>query len=261
MRESNENKLDSATVRSLTIVAIGTASHRLSVQFWRCVFSILLSACFVLLICGVGQPQTRASVIDPVLSANTSPQVSVERSESDHATVYSVTSGECTIQWIVRDNEKHVIKHWSQCAAPVAEQLPLVTQLAVAFFSADENTQASRLFWGRLVSEDETRSSELSCRLALAAHAFPGWDAKKGRAKNGDDNGVVKHLGNSAMIYPELKALFERFHKSMKIAYVEKVCVMKAKQLPFFDQLKQQSVKADEKLPFDCMTWFSITDK
>jgi hypothetical protein len=131
--------------------------------------------------------------------------------------------------------------------------------LAEAFFARPENTQATRLFWGRLLPDGQTGLHELSFRLALAAHAFPGWDAKKGKAKNGSDNGVVKHLGNSTMIYPELKALFERLNKSIEIVYVEKVCAMKAKQLPYFEKLKEQGVKGEEKLPFDCLTWFSIT--
>jgi hypothetical protein len=60
------------------------------------------------------------------------------------------------------------------------------------------------------------------------------------------------------MIYPELKELFARFHKSITFSCAEKVLVQKAGELPFYEQLQQQGVKAADKLPFDCMTWFSI---
>jgi hypothetical protein len=60
------------------------------------------------------------------------------------------------------------------------------------------------------------------------------------------------------MIYPELKELFAHFHKNITFSCAGKVLVQKAEKLPFFDRLKQQGVKAADKLPFDCMTWFSI---
>ena len=80
----------------------------------------------------------------------------------------------------------------------------------------------------------------------------------EGEAKSGDINGFVKDLANREMIYPELKELFGRFHQNIQIAYVEKVLVQRADQLPYYDLLKAQGVQASEKLPFDCMTWFAI---
>jgi len=188
--------------------------------------------------------------------------VTIEQSSQWNATIYNISSGDCTIQWIARNSEIGVIKHWSQCRLSLAEQLPLLVKICGEFFSKDRNAQAFRtLFWGRL-APDETRSGlqEMSLRLALAAHKSPGWDVKRGKPKNGDINGFVKDLANRESIYPELKELFERFHKSIKFSCAEKVLVQKAKDLPFFDQLKQQGVKAADKLPFDCMTWFSISE-
>jgi len=143
----------------------------------------------------------------------------------------------------------------------LSEQTPLLEKICSEFFSKDRNAQAFRtLFWGRL-APDEPRPAlqEMSLRLALAAHKSPGWDTKRGRPKNGDINGFVRDLANRAMIYPELKELFARFHKSVVFSCAEKVLVQKAEKLPFFEQLKQQGVKATDKLPFDCMTWFSVS--
>lgn len=99
----------------------------------------------------------------------------------------------------------------------------------------------------------------MSLRLARAAHNSPGWDAKKGRSKNGDINGFVKDLANRQMIYPELKELFDAFHKSISFSCAEKVLVLEAGKLPFFDQLKPLGIKASDRLPFDCMAWFSVS--
>jgi hypothetical protein len=40
---------------------------------------------------------------------------------------------------------------------------------------------------------------------------------------------------------------------------VEKVRVLEAGKLPFYDQLKQKGVAATDRLPFDCMAWFSLS--
>jgi hypothetical protein len=63
------------------------------------------------------------------------------------------------------------------------------------------------------------------------------------------------------MIYPELKELFERFQRTIRFSCAEKVLVTEAAKLPFYDQLKQRGVKASDKLPFDCMAWFSVSEK
>jgi hypothetical protein len=187
--------------------------------------------------------------------------VSIEHSQRDNATQYSISKDGCTITWIVRASEKGVVLHRSQCAAPLVLQVQLLEHICREFFQNRENTSVLRtLFWGRLEPETPNGSRELSLRLALAAHQSPDWDARRGRPKNGDYNGFVKAVANSALIYPELKGLFAHFHKTIRFSCAEKVLVMEAGKLPFYEQLKEHGVKAPEKLPFDCMAWFSVTD-
>ena len=129
-----------------------------------------------------------------------------------------------------------------------------------AFFGHDKNAQAFRtLFWGGLEAERKPASQELPLRLALAAYQSPGWDVKKGKPKNGDINGFIKNLADREPIYPELKELFRRFDRHITLASVEKVRVLEAEKLPFYGQLKQKGVTAADRLPFDCMAWFSIS--
>ena len=227
----------------------------------RSLFSLVLSACFVLLVCSSGMGNSVGSNIQPLPAEPNPVKVIVEHSSQWNATIYNISSKDCTIQWIARNSEVGVIKYWSQCTLSLAEQLPLLEKICAEFFSKDKNAQAFRtLYWGRLEPDTPNGSRELSLRLALAAHKSPGWDAKKGKPKNGDINGFVKDLANSEMIYPELKELFEHFHKSIKFSCAEKVLVQKAEKLPFFDQLKKKGIKATDKLPFDCMAWFSISE-
>jgi len=220
------------------------------------------AACFVLFVSATAPVATADLNIPPQCSAEVVPNVTIEHSTLDNATIYSTSSGGCSITLTARDSEKGVIKQCSQCASPLALQLPLLTKIYEEFFSSDENAQVFRtLFWGRLEPDTQNGSREMSLRLALAAYKSPGWDVKRGKPKSGDINGFVKDLANRAMIYPELKELFERFDRIITFSCAEKVLVTEAAKLPFCDQLKQRGIKATDKLPFDCMTWFAVSEK
>lgn len=186
----------------------------------------------------------------------------MELSSIDNATVYGISSGDCAVKWIVYRNElnRGVIKHSSQCSWPLGQQLPLLSRLCEEVLGTDQDAQTFRtLFWGGLVPERKPLSLELSLRLALAAYRSPSWDARRGRPVHGDLNRFVKDLANSQPIYPELKTVFGRFHRSITLAGVEKVRVLKARDLPFYDELRKEGVQAGDKLPFDCMAWFSVS--
>jgi hypothetical protein len=219
-----------------------------------------LAAWFILLICSAAPlDSTGLQVLPHCYAAAVSP-VTIEHDPQWNATVYKISGRDCTIEWIARNSEIGVIKHSAECTVLLSEQIPLLEKICAEFLSKDKNAQAFRtLFWGRLEPDTQNGSRELSLRLALAAHKSAGWDAKRGKPKKGDINGFVKDLANSEMIYPELKQLFERFYKSIQFSCAEKVLVLKADKLPFYEQLKQQGVKAADRLPFDCMAWFSIS--
>lgn len=187
------------------------------------------------------------------------PAVTVERSSNDNATTYSISQPGCRIEWIARNAEVGVIKLWSECSLPLLKQMPLIEMIYAEFLRTDSNARSLRmLFLGEIDPNAATGARDMSIRLALAAHKSSGWDARRGDARNGDENGFVKDIANREMIYPELKELFGRFHQNIHVAFVEKVLVQRADQLPYYDLLKAQGVQASEKLPFDCMTWFTI---
>lgn len=225
------------------------------------IYTLVLAAYFVLPTCSRIPKESSTTMIQPQPLEQKIEQVNIKPDDYNTGLIYSIQKDNCTIEWITRNNEVGIIKNWSHCPASLSEQLPLMTELCASFLSKDKNASSLRaLFWGRLLPDEMPGPPELSMRLALAAHKSPDWDSLKGKAKNGYDYELARELANNEMIYPELKELFERFNKKIRITYFEKLCIMKAKDLPYFDQLKQYGVKADEKLPFDAMTWFSIKD-
>jgi hypothetical protein len=195
----------------------------------------------------------------PPMSKQQASAAAVTYSATDKETTYGISSGNCAIYWIARDAEPGVILRREKCSLPLSGQIPLLAQICTEFFNSGHAPAFRTLFWGRLAPDGSLPvSQELSIRIARAAHKSPGWDVKKGRPKNGDINGFIKDLANRQMIYPELKELFERFHKNITLCCVEKVLVAKAGNLPFFDQLKQDGIRASDRLPFDCLAWFAV---
>jgi hypothetical protein len=221
----------------------------------------IVGACLVFLFCSTVLGDNAGLHALPQNSEQHASAVTVKHSDLGNETIYSLSSGNCSIGWIARHTEIGVIIHRARCEASLSRQVPILRRIYTEFLKKDENAPAFRtLFWGRLAPDGSTpESQEMSLRLARAAHKSPGWDTKKGKPKNGDINGFVKDLANSRMIYPELKELFEGFHKRITFSCAEKVLVMEAGKLPFFDQLKPHGIKASDRLPFDCMAWFAVS--
>jgi hypothetical protein len=96
-------------------------------------------------------------------------------------------------------------------------------------------------FAGRLI-EAFGADRTMSERLSLAASKSPLWDQAKGDPRIGSENKFVKEIANQAMIYPELKEMFARHGYEIQVSNVEKVLI-----------------DPQTKLPYDCITWFSLS--
>jgi hypothetical protein len=70
--------------------------------------------------------------------------------------------------------------------------------------------------------------------------------------------GYVVKLANQEQIYSELLQAFREHDRSIRVSHIEKVRVLPAAELPFWRRLEREGVKPTDRLPFDCMLWFSI---
>jgi len=225
--------------------------------------ALFKSAALILLLCLAAEVNRGGQQNDrQAIAAPAPPGDAVETSIGPDATTYSIINGDCEIKWIAYTTEANrgVVKHWARCPAPLEQQTPSLARIFKEFLTRDRNAPSFRtLFWGGLVPETRPASLEMPLRLALAAHRSAAWDVKRGRPAQGDLNRFIRDLANQGPIYPELKQLFGRFYLSISVASVEKVRVLEAGELPFFDELKKQGVQAADKLPFDCMVWFDLS--
>jgi hypothetical protein len=187
-------------------------------------------------------------------------EVAVKHDPENRETDYTIVSGDCRITWTVyrTDTNRGVIRHRSDCGLALAEQAPLIGQVLRQVMAADAEAAGFRtLSWGRLYP-DGARDTTLPARLALAAKRSAEWDAVKGAPRGGDVNGWVRKLANEALIYEELRPVFSQSGLDIRLASVEKVLVLPAGRLAFFEKLREGGVRAQDKVPFDCQTWFSV---
>jgi len=184
----------------------------------------------------------------------------VERDTAPGEIRYGTAQGNCRITWTVHTTElnRDVIRHRADCDLPPAEQVRLLARLLRKVMeSGTDWSQFRTLSWGRIYP-DGPQDSTMAARLALAAKDSADWDAVRGVPRSGDVNGFVRRLANDRTIYPELRALFREYGRDIELASVEKVLVLPAGSLAFFERLQKGGALAADKLPFDCQAWFAI---
>jgi hypothetical protein len=187
-------------------------------------------------------------------------EVVVKHGPENRETDYRVVSGDCRITWTVYKTEANrgVIRHRPDCGLALAEQAPLIGKILRKVMATDVEAAYFRtLSWGRLFP-DGAREATLPARLALAAKRSAEWNAVKGAPRGGDVNGWVRKLANEALIYEELRPVFSKSGLDIKLSSVEKVLVQPAGRLAFFETLREGGVQAQDRVPFDCQTWFSV---
>ncbi len=124
------------------------------------------------------------------------------------------------------------------------------------FKDSSLQVEFTTLQWGRLNSSTN-RDLTLSKRLAIATAQSDAWNKKYGKPFKGHENEFIQKLANTGQIYPELVKLFAGFGYKIKVSGVEKVLVQQAHKMTFWNEISDQ-VSSDDKLPFDCQTWFTI---
>ena len=174
---------------------------------------------------------------------------------------YCVSQDDCRLCWETYETQINagVVKSRTDCRLSLEAQSSGLKALLEEIVAADSGRPAVHtLFWGRLVPDVPQDDMQMAKRLALAAFRSSGWDRKKGQPRSGGDNPFVRDLANGAVIYEELRALFASTGRRIHVSGVEKVLVMPAGQLPFYDELAAQGVGRGDRLPFDALVWFTI---
>jgi len=165
-----------------------------------------------------------------------SPEVIVKPHAEYKETTYSVIDEdgkEISLTTYQTELNKHVLRLRSNSALPLRNQVFMLGKILDRVFEDNNKSEFKTLFAGRLVNafgEDKT----LSERLKAAA---------KNSSTAGHWNDRFRDIANNAMIYPELREMFKKKGLEIKFSSAEKVLI-----------------DPSDNLPYDCLTWFSISD-
>jgi len=160
-----------------------------------------------------------------------------------------------SLETYLTDLNKGVLRYRYAGNTPLKNQIPKLDALLYTIFedTTIENN-FSTLAWGRL-SDDRNKDYTLAKRLSLMAFNSDLWDKKKGKHVNDHENNYVSK--NAGHIAPELDTLFMKYNLKIESVSVEKVLISSAENLPYWHEIKD-SVKEEDKLPWDCQTWFLL---
>jgi hypothetical protein len=166
------------------------------------------------------------------------PKIVVLHKDDFKETAYALEDRSLSLTTYDTELNKDILHLRSNSELPLKEQVGIISTI---LNKVPKERQFSTFFVGRLMNAfgaDRT----LSERLSSAASQSPLWDAEKGRPHTGHENQCVKEIANQAMIYPELKEMFAKHGYKIQVSSVEKVLI-----------------DPQTKLPYDCLTWFSLS--
>jgi len=193
------------------------------------------------------------------------PEVTVEVNPEYKQTTYSIIDQDnngISITTFQTDLNKGILRLRSDSNLPLKQQIKLLSDILNRVFEDENKAEIHTLFVGRLINAFGKDNTQMSEQLSLAAYNSPLWDKAKGKPVSGHENTFVRKIGNEKMIYPDLKELFNKHILNIKISGVEKVLIgTPTRYIPFGESLTKQGVKENDKLPFDGLTWFSISTK
>jgi len=184
---------------------------------------------------------------------------------------YSLEKDGCGICWEIsldRDKkEKNITLRTRQpvgvkCTDPFVKQLPLHRQIFNEIFRDWEKKQFNTLFTGPLHRLEP--GNTWNTRIALASANSLSWiDWCKNypnHSSGKSSNQIFVELANQAGAYRELVNLFKEFGLKIELSSVEKVFEKKAKDFPFYQELKSSGLEDNHRLMYDAgMIYFSIS--
>jgi hypothetical protein len=183
-------------------------------------------------------------------------QVTVKEVAATQETVYSVDDASCHLSWTASHTKlnEHVIQQRSTCTLPLTQQLVLIDKLLTRVLEDKETASKFRsLYLGGLKAYPELRE-----RLAVLAKRSPEWDPIKGRPKVGRLDVFLVKLANQKEFLADWQELFQRHGLRIAVSAVDEPDVSVAGSLSYFKRLQQEGIKANERVPSNCLTGFAI---
>src|SRR5262249_35257223 len=95
-------------------------------------------------------------------------------------------------------------------------------------------------------------------RLAVRTARSPIWNLQRGRPQNESIDTFLKDIAGDPSFYPEWQTIFDRFRLTVRVSGIERGTIDQAHNAPDFDSLQKQGVNPGDRVPVDCLLWFSV---
>jgi hypothetical protein len=184
---------------------------------------------------------------------------------------YSIKEGDCSVMWGVEMARKEGQKKLTlsvrypvgiKCRDTFAEQLPLHRQVLGEIFKDWNKDQFRMLFLQPFERAEPDHTWNIRIAMASANSSdWEDWSRNYPKHRSGkSSNEIFVEIANQVNAYKELAVLFEEFGLEIKLDSVEKVFAQKARELPFYQELKSQGLEGNPSLIYDAgMNYFSIS--
>lgn len=193
------------------------------------------------------------------------PAVSVSDDPEFHERTYSIKQGDRKVAWTVhpRGVNKDIITHRAEWTGPLQEAVPWMKKILGRILQDYNKQDFHTLMIGRLMYCYGMDNNEISERLMVAVKKSARWDTKKGRLLPGHEAVSISELCNVYDVHKELNEVFSAYGMKMKMSWEEKTLIDTVKNMPDSVEIlkRNPSLDADDRLPFDCMTWFSLSSE
>lgn len=180
---------------------------------------------------------------------------------SDYAFV--AESKGCRIQWnAVEMKEPAEKRHLSvrrNCPIPFSEQVPIHRAILKELFSQWPIGEFDTISWGNF---GDPADWSWNIPIAIASDKSKEYrDYRKNYPKTRfwNLNGIFVKLANETKSYRDLQLLIQEFGADIDLLSVEKVLSQRAKDIPFYPELKKQNISSKTRLIYDAgFTYFRI---
>ncbi len=180
---------------------------------------------------------------------------------SDYAFVVEIKG--CRIQWnAVEMKEPAEKRHLSvrrDCPITISEQVPLHRAILKEIFSRWPIGEFDTISWGNF---GDPADWSWNIPIAIASDKSKEYgDYRKNYPKTRfwNLNGIFVKLANETRSYRDLQLLIQEFGADIELLSVEKVLSQRAKDIPFYPELKKQNISGKTRLIYDAgFTYFRI---
>ncbi len=169
----------------------------------------------------------------------------------------------CRIQWNAVEMKEGEGSNYlavrRTCSLPFSDQIPMHRAILKEIFSKWDIKFFKNISWGSFGNEWDWSWCIPIAMASWKSPEYAEYRSKYPRWETSPLNNIFVNLANDTDAYQNLKKLFQEFGVTIELDSVEKVFAGKAKELPFYSELKARGITGNPRLIYDvAFSYFKI---